>query len=352
MNNNDNIDQFADNYCYTVIQRIKDIMISKGISQGSLSTLSGIGQSTISKFLSGETKMTLNYIAKICKALSIDPSDILSFSLPDSKSELEMLNEDNSLVVNPDKLAFKGYLNSFHIYFNSTISSEESLLHGLLTFKKSDLDETCDASLKLYTGKIDSTGQKIAKNYSGKMIISLSMSSCYCILVEKEIGEMCFLIFNHMFLFNQNLICRMGCALTTSSGGNKRPTMHRFLISCIELDVSDLNSADYTFIKGQLKLNRSDILISKKSFEKLKQQEKEKIAKMELEELLEEHGQLCTKEYYCFDESVLRSAQYSPFLKAEIISLLRKYATNDNYNKISTKSDEYVYNYLEARMRK
>ena len=92
--------------------------------------------------------------------------------------------------------------------------------------------------LKIYTGKIDVSGQKITKNYTGDMIISVSFSSCYCSLINSEIGELCFLFFHHMFLFSQEIICRVGGVLTTSSGSNRRPTMHRMVISKYPFDIS------------------------------------------------------------------------------------------------------------------
>lgn len=100
------------------------------------------------------------------------------------------------------------------------------------------------------------------------MVISISLASCYCTLTNAEIGELCFLSFHHMFLFSQDILCRVGAVLTTSSGGNRRPTLHRMILSKYAFDL-DEDSEDLHFLKGQLKLNSSKILISEKEFDAL-----------------------------------------------------------------------------------
>ena len=62
-------DAFADDYCDEVVERIKQLLEKSGISQGTLAAKSGLGQSTVSKFLAGDTRVSLIHIAKICRAL-------------------------------------------------------------------------------------------------------------------------------------------------------------------------------------------------------------------------------------------------------------------------------------------
>lgn len=75
------------------------------------------------------------------------------------------------------------------------------------------------------------------------------MSTCYCILREERIGAISFLTFHHMFLFNEELTCKIDSVSTISLGGNKRFAMHRRVISQIPLDAENLQSEDYKFLK-------------------------------------------------------------------------------------------------------
>ena len=49
--------KFAEDYCEEIVERIKKILERRGISQGTLAAKSGLGQSTVSKFLAGDTRV-------------------------------------------------------------------------------------------------------------------------------------------------------------------------------------------------------------------------------------------------------------------------------------------------------
>lgn len=339
-------EKFATDSYSNVLKCIKDEYINQKMSQESISLATGIPQSTISKILSGEAKMTLSNFFKICKALNIYPEQIVS---PHENETKSMLNDKKSndvvLISNPAHLAFNGYLGKYNIYFKSTISTEDEILQGELEFFSSKNKKTCIADLLLYTGKTKD-GNKITKHYTGELIISLSMSSCYCILASEEIGEMCFLVFDHMFLFNESLVCRMACAITTSSGGNRRPTMHRLLICKEELNISDSQSDDFKFLSGHLRLNSSDILISESQLSSIENEEK----RSDILTIIKNLKESSKKDvFYKIDEASIRNAQYGLNTMIDVISILREYSIASFNNKISSKSDEYVYNYLNNR---
>lgn len=348
-------DSFADEYCKEVIERIKGILDEREISQGTLAAKSGLGQSTVSKFLAGDTRVSLIHVAKICKALEIDPGEILSLQEESARTKerdvLSKISNEGMLIGDPGHPAFKGYLRQFKVYFNSTISSENKILQGELSFQPSGDRGYCKAELVLDTGKKRTDGEAVKKTYEGKMVISLSMSACYCILVEKGFGEICFLAFNHMFLFHEELICRLACVTTVSSGGNKRPTMHRLLISRVPFDIENAESEDFKFLRGQLMLNTSEIIIEKKAYDKMKKAEAGSLEGDEMKELLDEfeNGREVL-EVWRIDESKLRNGACGIESKVKLISLLREYSMSSKYNKISTKSDEHVYNYLESKI--
>ncbi|MCD8221099.1 MAG: helix-turn-helix transcriptional regulator [Clostridiales bacterium] len=354
MTNHEEYEQFANEYCQKVLEKIKRVMEKSNISQGMLASKSGLSQSTVSKFLAGDTRVSLIHVAKICKALEIDPGEILSFREPMKTSEESMNiwgdDKETMLIRRPSHPAYRGYLREFNVYFNSTISSEDKILQGKLIFQASENGKCCVAKLMLDTGKRKGDGTPVEKKYEGEMLISLSMSACYCILQEKNIGEICFFSFSHIFLFNEDLGCRLACATTVSSGGNKRPTMHRLLLSRQELDVDNVNGDDFRMVRGQLMLNSSDILIEAGEYRKLKEAEEELPDREGVHELLDDFEQCCDSlEVYRIEESKLRKASCTMEDKVKVISLLRSSSLNNKYNKISTKADEYMYSYLENK---
>ena len=148
-----------------------------------------------------------------------------------------------------------------------------------------------------------------------------------------------------MFLFNQSIICRMGSVLTISSGENRRPTLHRMVISKYPFDLTE-GSEDLSFLKGQLKLNTSKIILSKADFEQLKAREETKDSPAILE-FLNKFEEIALKEdYYIADEANLVTLNTSVTTKVKGISLLRESSIASKYNKISTKVDEFLFEYI------
>lgn len=349
-------------YNKIVINRIQYIMKSKSLTQSELAQKSNIGQSTLSKLLTGETKITLQHIYKISTALDIDPCIILSFS---EEKISETKNKDNFssgifkddffntelFITNPEHAAFNGYIDTeLHLYVYPTISSETGLLHGILSLKKSEDKKHCNAVFTLFTGKTTQNGTPSKKIYNGELMISMTMSVCYIFLVNEKIGEMCFLSFKHLYLFNQELVCRVATISSTSSGGNKLPIMQRALISKYELNISNENSDDLEFIMGQLRLNNSEIIISKKKYEKHRKMLAEKKAyDNDLIDFFAECEEYSTTEaYIIIDENKIRSIDTDPKIKSHGISVLRNISIAPKYNKIGSKSDEFTFHYLDS----
>lgn len=345
-----------------VLNRISKIMAELEVRQFELARKSGIGQSTLSKIIKGEVKLTLQHLFKICKALNIAPAELLStdkeidlqslYKKSYVKSSECLINENyinkQILIKDLNHPVFKGYINnSFNFYCYPTISSETNLLEGELSFSESDNKEFCCAQLKLYTGQLSSEKERIFKIYSGEMIPSLTMGTCYCILVNSDIGEICCINFKHTFLFNQELVCRVGAMISTSSGGNKLPVMQRVLISKNKLNVNDYDNPDYMFVRGQLKLNDSSMIINYEQFSKLKSED----SKFEyLSDFFNEcDNYMQTYNYGVLDESKIRDIPAQSDIKSQGISLLRLYSNALKYNKISTKTEEFVFQYINNK---
>lgn len=313
-----------------------------------------ISQSAVSKILSypemkeGKEEfysITLINFIQICKALEVDPGYILNM---DSDLELHNMLQKNSLrkskrdplVFKMDEDEFNGYKGEYYCYFFPTISSESKLLEGKLNFKQSKVGEYCEAHFKLDTNKYYDAErkEKIYKEYRGELIISVRMGSCYCLLHNTDIGEICFLIFHHMYLNNEQLKCRLCTAATASAGDNRRPTIHRMLISRDPIPGEHLK-----LLKSQLLLNNSEILISSNNLEKLKTQEEDTLPP-EVEKMFQTSIQ--KEEYYKLSEFQIRALDIPPVDKLRAICLLRNWSTAPKYNKIGSKCDELLFDYL------
>jgi transcriptional regulator with XRE-family HTH domain len=350
-------------YCNIVLKRIKEYMDKNEIKQLELSRESNINQSTLSKIMSGETKLTLQHIFRICNSLKIDPEVLLSFDqeiITDNLHQIDagLLNkryiDDQILIRNTTHHAFKGYITEepFFLYLYSTISSESSLLEGTIIFEDSEYHNFCKAKMCISTGKKDINDNFIYKEYYGELIISLTMGACYCVLVNKDIGEICSLYFKHTFLFNQKLVCRVATVISTSSGSNRLPIMQRALISDTKLDVNDSTSFDFDFVRGQLKLNDSEIVLSDESYTEVRTLIENTSG--ELKTFLSECTNSANKfnepvGYHIFDETKIRSINVSSDTKAQGISILRKLSISPKYNKISTKTEEFTFQYINGR---
>ena len=67
-----------DEFCQEILRRITWIMNQKGIRQLELAKMSHIGQSTISKLMKGETRLTLQNIYRICDSLGITMEELFA----------------------------------------------------------------------------------------------------------------------------------------------------------------------------------------------------------------------------------------------------------------------------------
>ena len=352
-----------DQFCEEIIERINFIMNEKRIKQFNLAEISHIGQSTLSKLLKGETRLTLQNMYRICKGLDItmeelfaEDFDIKSMSSEEERqySERALLNESyldaQLLLRDADHPAFRGYVdNKLFFYCFSTVSSEaKSVLEGEIEFKGQG--GFCQAELLLYTGRTDIEGNRIVKKYRGEMVISMTMGNCYCIMVNKEIGEICTMSFRHFYLFNQDLMCRVATLQSTSSGENKLPVIQRALLSKVKLHVSGEDVSDLTFLRGQLKLNDSAIKIKEEKFQEIR----DSMLEQELQEFFDECENVAEKQSYLkLEESKIKGFDsFSMKIKSQGIGILRESSIAQRYNKVSTKADEYTFAYIMDKQKK
>lgn len=344
-------------YIDTLLKRIELEYKAQNITLTMLAEKTQINPSTLSKIMKGKTKLNLEHLFAICNALKINPSNILepqSESAQNFSKDLGLFQEhiftqSGTLIRDPKHVAFNGYIaQKYYVYFYSTISSEISLISGVLKFELSESETYCKALFELNTGKKDQYGNDITKKYEGELLISLSMRCCYCILANSITGELCFLNFRHMYLFNQPLICRVAAALTTSSGESKYPTLHRALISYRKLCFTDDNDSDLDFIQGQIRLNSSSIIIEKEHFDNKYKEicEKKEISEnvKKLIETIQMNNYI--SDCYILDEARIRCENFSDSEKIKAINILRDLSISPKYNKVSPKTDEFFFKYL------
>lgn len=335
--------------------KLAEAMNKKGMTQADVKRTCEkngypIAQSAVSRIISypaedneKEYSITLGDFLQVCKAININPSIVLDSA---STIDIDSIQQNKHsptftrtpLVFDPTEDDFLGYCNKYHCYFYSTISSEAKLLHGELTLQASPLGDYCEAKFKLDTDKINKKQDKIFKTYQGKLAISPRMSSCYCLLENKKIGELCFIVFRHLYLNNEDLRCRLAVVATASAGDNRRPTIHRMLISKKIISEEQLE-----ILKAQLLLNTSDIIISRASFEKLMEQNGRDFPP-QIAQLFD--ATIQREEYYKFSEFQIRNINIPLQDKLRAICMLRNESISPKYNKVGSKADELIFDIL------
>ena len=337
-----------------IAERIKQVMEKQGINQATLLTLAEqhgyhLRQSTLSKMLSDASSMSIANVVQIANTLRIDLNDLLSES---SSLEVRVYkptqpeSSQSRLVRRADSLEMRPYLNPYYTYFFPTLSSDDGVLSGKLCFTPSEDNSKCLAQFSFETGKRDAQNRPITKEYHGELILSPTMSSAYCMLINEEIGEISYILFNYIPIIYENLYCRVALALTASAGANRMPTAHRMIITKEKLSPSAID-----VLKGQLFLNESEILISEAGLERFLQDPR-------LDDSFKDYfckpdqgikfAGLSPVPYYFFDESIIRGAFLDPEIKNSAINLIRQYYASPKYNKVGTKCDEIVYKFIKG----
>lgn len=331
-----------------ISQERLSIRINMKLNNGNLSRLN---QKSISRIELADSSVILP--SKTVKAIAEEcniPSDVFQpyldlmnvvEDIKGHKKPLVSIKEKEQLLANPSNTEFENYQGEYYCYFYSTDSAEPKLIKGRLFLNIDTEYSMCRAELKVLRD------DEPIKVYCGQFVLNLHYRKAYMVLIGKDKQELCFLIFNHFnSTINLNQL-NMALALTSSSGSQKRPTMHRVLISR-----KQLNEKSEKLIIPELKLNTDKIIISESNLEKL---QKEISKKFELEKENNNHyvGVLncikyikenCTKEaYYTIDESIIYDSSTiteDEIERSYIISILREKSNTEFYNKISDTIEE------------
>lgn len=330
----------------TISKNLNRIMKEQNLKQKDIAEKANgkITQSSISKVINCKNSVSAYNLLIIAQALDVSIEDLLT-SHPEQNEtdvaykEIIMNNDNQRLVTDINDEAFKGYLGDFHLFFYATSGTGTDILHGYINFSKNEADDTCNVYLKLPIGTTKIVNDKecpIIKVYEGNLSISTRTNSGYCYLHCKEIGEICFLIFHHWYLFNNDIKCLMCSAVTTSSGSNRRPTMHRACLTRNDIDLELIPC-----LKGQLLLNDNNIILSESVLEQIFRDENIPLV---FKERLHKAVQ---KEKYCLiAENLLFDNTIPEGDRIKYISQLRSLSITPKYNKISKRADEALFSLL------
>ena len=160
------------------------------------------------------------------------------------------------------------------------------------------------------------------------------------------------LLSSHINATLKNNLLNIALVLTTAAGSNKRPTMHRMIISRKEF-----STKKKTTIVSQLKLNSDMITISEENLELIKQQTESKISQLKREKsksqyidllkcinLIMNDSTIAQKQtYYSFPESFLydnKQVFSDEKNKSFVISRIRDKDNNRYHNKTSNTVQE------------
>lgn len=329
-------------------------------------------RTTFSRFMNGEYQnISVAFLLGCCKCFELSLDNLLSenFNPNENNSKFvekyahlfekqkkdaikKQLSEETKgfflpgyvanevFVENPKSPILKPYIQTYHCYYYSTVSSEnrtnDSMIHGTLKLEEDGIH--CTATLEIDTKTYNERGEPNYKIYKGNVVVCPSIQSIHCILMLPS-GEFCFLIFRYSHLNIASQECRIAEVLSTSSTPDKRyPIVQRMLLCNKEIEKEDLD-----VIAPHLWLNYSDIMISEFGLLSVKECS-ENYARV-IDEILDTDAELV---YRLKEKEVINKALES--LSEEEIPLflteLRKCSFAHRYNKVSMKADNNIRDVL------
>lgn len=247
-----------------------------------------------------------------------------------------------------------GYCGEYHSLFFSTDSDDRRLVEGLFQIEEDPSDSSlCRAHMTLYN-----ENHTEIKWYSGPFFINRHYRTWHCILIGHKKQEVCMLTSCH---FNATLCpnqFNMALALTTSSGGQKRPTVHRLFLSR-----NPVPPKDRTLIQAQLMLNTDSICVSEDMLLALEDDTKRRLSKIKSKQKQSEYqavlnaidtirhvGQKQT--YYTINESIIFGSETiatEKHYRGVAVAKLRACSNNVYYNKVSQRVLEFCSDILEKK---
>lgn len=346
------IDIINNNVCDIILQ-YKDVLASnllyimrkKNLSQSALSKLSidsgySISQGTISEILHRRANPGLSQIVALAATLNVSVNDLLS-PLPDDDesdkpaSSTETFPLGDSFIKDPSCTCMKPYLGDFNVVFFKTsgnAENEEKLVYGLLKLGNCE-DKTKTAELRIFLND-----QKTKyKTYTGYFYISPVISTAYIFFLSDRYHEISLITFHYIYSHNEKINIIVAAALTTASGSNRYPTMHRMIFSRMPFSPEILAP-----LKGQLRMNDMNIYLTREQIIYLcNETDISSTLKRSLHRVLSLEQYKCV----CIPENALKVE--NEIENERNISIIRSQSKAQKYNKIGSQTNDTVFHLLD-----
>lgn len=336
--------RFIEEYQTNIGMNINKIMKEKNIVQKDIVEKCkragyNLSQGTISNAKSGRGNVTIANLLAIAYALEVDIYDLIADVDSERNKEIEEgykpseVPESELFITNPKSKFFRGYLGTYNTIFFKTTGMGREVVRGKLNFGENEDGSRCRAILKLFVeNDTGSKREKIEKVYDGNLILSNSMHAAYCYLYNQEAGELCMLVFHQWFSINNEVESVMAAAITTASGSNRFPTVHRMCISRKYIEAKDME-----FVEGQLLMNTAEIYLTE---EKLKEIMDDPKVPRSFKEMLQK---MAHKRCICIPETSLFDSELDEEEMHKWVSYIRAHSKAPKYNKISRRTEEALY---------
>lgn len=224
-----------------IVDRINKIMNVRHITQSRLVEMCqsagySISQPEVSKILSGKSKPTVFFLVALGEVLGVS----LDYLTGGGRSESVLMLEGKNFAVDPGvDEEFQNITGEYWVYYETTDPYDDKVLTGELYLENNGAGY-CEARLCIHTGEYRD-GSEVDKNYKGQLVISHRMRAAYCFLYSSKVAEICLVLFRYRSFAIREMTCRLGMAVTMSSGEKKMPTAHKLLITREKLDKKALN---------------------------------------------------------------------------------------------------------------
>lgn len=327
---------FTDEFKIKITERVIEELKNVGLTQNEFLRLCdnigiSISQSSLSKIYAGGKIPNLAEMTAISKVVG---KSIDYFMWGDDCKE-DFCETHNSVLHNSGE-ELEIYKGIYNLYYISTAVGENKLLHGILNVQEGQ-GVFC-LELGIHTGETDKEGNRIIKQYVGRILTCSRLGAAYLIFKSESIGEMCMICLRHRSYSTMEVAeCRVGLALTISAGEKKEPVVHRCVLIREELDKERIEK-----LRPWLNMINDDIRIEKNKWERLIEDLKKRY-NGQVEEIEKMEKYALHKEYMELDAGVLQKQLSTGQQALEFLSELYKIADNEKNYIILSDDDIRVY---------
>ena len=248
-----------------------------------------------------------------------------------------IITENDNLLSKSDNKIFHYYHGKYYCIFHSTDSSDPKCIYGEMEI------ENCNESNQTITKFKILENDEVIKEYEGVFVFNTHYNMWYSILVGKQKQEICMIAAQHFNSTLRNNQLNVALVITTSAGMQKRPTMHRMVISRNKIGVKQKE-----LLLSQLKLNDDTIFISESRLTLLESNiikdlnnTTDTLEKQHYNAILkciEEIRKMPCESYYKIDEAIIYDSTIistDKRIRAYALCKIREHTENKYYNKLS-----------------